>query len=145
MRRLLLLALLLLPGLAAAETGGDDGMRLTVKPLLCIVDNRTPSCDMSFLVVWQSVASGYYCLFSDFDDAPHYSFGALFSRSHGYANDRKENFAIKNHLGNICRALLFLLNGLFAYLSVCDGFDEARTEHCKQEHGNHAAHRCGPE
>ncbi len=69
MRRLLLLALLL-PGLVGADTGDDSAMRLTVKPLLCIIDNRTPSCDMAFLVVWQSGASGYYCLFSDFDDAP---------------------------------------------------------------------------
>jgi hypothetical protein len=68
MRRLLILVCLLLPALAAAE--GDSGMRLSVKPVLCITDNRTPSCDMSFLVVWQSGVNGYYCLFSDFDDAP---------------------------------------------------------------------------
>ena len=70
MKRLLLIALLLLPGFAVGETEGDGGMRLTVRPLLCIVDNRTPSCEMSFLVMWQSAASGYYCLFSDFDDVP---------------------------------------------------------------------------
>ncbi len=69
MRRLYLLALLL-PCLAVADSGSDDEMRLSVKPLLCIVDNRTPSCDMAFLVVWHSAASGYYCLFNDFDDAP---------------------------------------------------------------------------
>lgn len=69
MRRLLLIALLLLPGLAPGETDGNTDMRLTVRPLLCIIDNRTPSCEMSFLVVWQSAASGYYCLFSDFEDA----------------------------------------------------------------------------
>ena len=68
MRRLLILGLLLLPGIAAAES--DSNMRLSVKPVLCITDSRTPSCDMSFLVVWQSGISGYYCLFSDFDDAP---------------------------------------------------------------------------
>lgn len=45
-------------------------MRLVVKPILCITDNRTPRCDMSFLVVWQSGTSGYYCLFNDFDEAP---------------------------------------------------------------------------
>jgi len=68
MRHLLLLVLLVLPGLAMGETEND--MRLSVKPVLCVTDNRTPSCDMSFLVVWQSGDSGYYCLFSDFDDAP---------------------------------------------------------------------------
>lgn len=68
MRRLLIMGLLLLPGIAAAENDGD--MLLSVKPVLCITDSRAPSCDMSFLVVWQSGDSGYYCLFSDFDDAP---------------------------------------------------------------------------
>ncbi len=45
-------------------------MRLSVKPVLCITDNRNPSCEMSFLVVWESGINGYYCLFSDFDDTP---------------------------------------------------------------------------
>jgi len=45
-------------------------MHLTVKPVLCITDKRTPSCDMTFLVFWQSEQSGYYCLFNDFDEAP---------------------------------------------------------------------------
>lgn len=68
MRYLLVVAALLLPGLAAADS--DSEMRLSVKPVLCVTDRRTPTCDMSFLVVWQSSVSGYYCLFSDFDDAP---------------------------------------------------------------------------
>ncbi len=70
MRRLLLVALLLLPIIASGDTADEGDMTLTVKPLLCIIDKRTPSCEMSFLVVWQSGASGYYCLFSDFDEAP---------------------------------------------------------------------------
>ncbi|MDH3266732.1 MAG: DUF3019 domain-containing protein [Gammaproteobacteria bacterium] len=68
MPRLLLIMLLLIPGFAAAQNDAD--MRLSVKPVLCVTDNRTPSCDMSFLVVWLSGISGYYCLFSDFDDTP---------------------------------------------------------------------------
>ncbi len=70
MKRLLVICLLLLSGLAIAETGTDAEMRLTVKPILCITDRRTPSCNMSFLVMWESGTSGYYCLFSDFDEAP---------------------------------------------------------------------------
>ena len=45
-------------------------MRLSVKPVLCITDKRTPRCEMSFLVIWETGKSGYYCLFSDFDEAP---------------------------------------------------------------------------
>lgn len=69
--RLLVILVLLLPALAVAEEASDD-MTLTVKPLLCVTDNLNPSCDMSFLIVWQSIATGYYCLFSDFTDAPMY-------------------------------------------------------------------------
>ncbi len=68
--RLLLTIALLLPALATAEDQAGDDMRLTVKPVLCITDNRNPSCDMSFLVVWQSGETGYYCLLNDFTDAP---------------------------------------------------------------------------
>lgn len=68
--RLLVMLALLLPALAVADASNSDDMQMTVKPLLCITDNRNPSCDMSFLVVWQSITTGYYCLFSDFTDAP---------------------------------------------------------------------------
>ena len=69
MRRWLTLALLL-PGIALCDDEVVEDMALSVKPLLCITDNRNPSCDMTFLVVWQSALTGYYCLFSDLDDAP---------------------------------------------------------------------------
>jgi len=68
--RLLVTLALLLPALVLAEDQARDDIRLTVKPVLCITDNRNPSCDMSFLVVWQSDNTGYYCLFNDFIDAP---------------------------------------------------------------------------
>ena len=68
--RLLVTLALLLPALALAENQAGDDMRLTVKPVLCITDNRNPNCDMSFLVVWQSNETGYYCLYNDFAEAP---------------------------------------------------------------------------
>ena len=68
--KLLITLALLLPALAPADDQAGDDMRLTVKPVLCITDNRNPSCDMSFLVVWQSGETGYYCLFNDFTEAP---------------------------------------------------------------------------
>jgi hypothetical protein len=61
---------LLLPALLAAGNAAAEDMELTVKPVLCITDNRNPSCEMSFVVMWQSAETGYYCLFNDFDDAP---------------------------------------------------------------------------
>ena len=68
--RLLVTLALLLPALALAEEQAGNDMHLTIKPVLCITDNRNPSCDMSFLVVWQNADTGYYCLFNDFTEAP---------------------------------------------------------------------------
>lgn len=69
--RILLLLFALLPLAVTADTHvGDGSMRLTVKPVLCIVDAKTPSCQMSFLVLWESAETGYYCLFNDFNEAP---------------------------------------------------------------------------
>jgi hypothetical protein len=68
--RLLVTIALLLPALALAEDQAGDELLLTVKPVLCITDKRTPSCEMSFLIHWQSGTSGYYCLSSDLDETP---------------------------------------------------------------------------
>jgi hypothetical protein len=65
--RLLLALALLLPAVASSEDTADENLRLSVKPVLCITDSRNPSCDMSFLVVWHSTETGYYCLFNDFE------------------------------------------------------------------------------
>ena len=61
---------LLLPALfLATETRAED-VELKVKPVLCITDNRNPSCEMAFLVVWETESTGYYCLFNDFGESP---------------------------------------------------------------------------
>ena len=70
MMRRLLISMLMLPALFGADQAIAEDMVLRVKPVLCIVDSRNPSCNMSFLVVWQSGTTGYYCLFNDFGDAP---------------------------------------------------------------------------
>lgn len=71
MRSLIILLLASYSAISDAEsdTSLDPALQLTVKPVLCITDKRTPSCDLSFLVVWQSEQSGYYCLFNDFQEA----------------------------------------------------------------------------
>lgn len=67
MARWLASLLLLLPLAAPANDAGDAGASLTVKPLLCIVDARTPSCAMRFTISWQSRETGYYCVNSNLD------------------------------------------------------------------------------
>jgi hypothetical protein len=66
MRWLARLLLLVLPAFAIA----DEDMQLQVRPMLCIIDERTPSCQMSFLVLWESAETGYYCLYNDFGQSP---------------------------------------------------------------------------
>ena len=66
-------ALLLLFGAVIAVAEDDtaaNSVDLNVKPLLCIIDRRTPACDMDFLVTWQSTNRGYYCLFGHVDTVP---------------------------------------------------------------------------
>jgi len=63
-------SLCLLVFFAVAPTAQADDMKLSVKPILCITDNRNEVCEMSFLVVWESGERGYYCLFNDYGEAP---------------------------------------------------------------------------
>lgn len=70
MYRLAILLLLLMPVFSVAETDNDASMRLNVKPVLCIIDNRNPRCELAFLVVWESERSDFYCLFNDFVEDP---------------------------------------------------------------------------
>lgn len=66
MRRLFTILLILLPVFANA----DEEMHLKVRPVLCIIDERTPRCEMSFLVLWESKEAGYYCLYNNFRESP---------------------------------------------------------------------------
>ena len=70
MRTIALISILLLPVTPADVVAADNDMQLTVKPILCIIDKRTPQCEMSFLVIWQSGTNGYYCLYNDFSTMP---------------------------------------------------------------------------
>ena len=68
MTRWFWLLALLSPALAPADD--DAAMALSVKPVLCIIDKRTPRCELTFLVLWESRQRGFYCLFNDFGDSP---------------------------------------------------------------------------
>lgn len=68
--RVLALVLLMIATFARADDGSGRLMRLTVKPVICIIDQRSPSCEMSFLVVWDSDEAGYYCIFNEIEPEP---------------------------------------------------------------------------
>lgn len=58
--------------IASAQSGerAPPAVDLEVKPMLCIIDRRTPACDLSFLVFWQSDRAVDLCLFNDFVREP---------------------------------------------------------------------------
>lgn len=58
------LLVLLLPLIAAA----DEGAELKVKPLLCIVDERAPVCELDFTIAWKTLVVGNYCVRAATDD-----------------------------------------------------------------------------
>lgn len=70
MRRGWLAVCLVLLSAAAAAQARAPALDLDVKPVLCIIDRATPACDLRFLVLWKSDATGDYCLFNDFDSTP---------------------------------------------------------------------------
>ena len=70
MKLVITMLALSLPIAVLGEDAADKPVELTVKPLLCIVDKRTPGCDMSFLVKWRSRQTGYYCVFNELEDGP---------------------------------------------------------------------------
>ncbi|MFK8014997.1 MAG: DUF3019 domain-containing protein [Gammaproteobacteria bacterium] len=63
--RYLIVLLFTLPALA-----DEPKPRLTVQPKLCIVDKRTPVCDVTFDVEWTSPVAGDYCVKRLDDDEP---------------------------------------------------------------------------
>ncbi len=69
MRRLVMLILVFAVAVCTTNVRAED-MQLSVKPVLCITDNRNPVCNLTFVVVWQSDAVGYYCLFSEDGETP---------------------------------------------------------------------------
>jgi len=67
--RLLITLALFATAVAVADDTREEFLQLSVKPVLCVTDKRNPSCDMAFLVVWESTDTGYYCLFNDLQDS----------------------------------------------------------------------------
>jgi hypothetical protein len=55
---------------APVEAANDAPVTLKVKPLLCIVDQFSPSCAMTFDLRWQSLRIGDYCLNNDLQPLP---------------------------------------------------------------------------
>jgi hypothetical protein len=101
------IALLLLLGGATALAEDDiaaNHVDLDVKPLLCIIDRRTPVCDMNFHVAWKSTIHGYYCLFGHFATTPL----RCWSRANAGQHEERR-----------------LVDSTFQYWLTADGTDEA--------------------
>ncbi|MBC8024417.1 MAG: DUF3019 domain-containing protein [Steroidobacteraceae bacterium] len=55
---------------AASSIAAEPPLRLTAKPVLCVLDKDATSCRMSFDIRWKSVLAGEYCLNDSFLTAP---------------------------------------------------------------------------
>ncbi len=69
MRRLIAI-LALFPDVALAADTDVPEAAIDVKPMLCIVDKRTPTCDITFVVAWTTAERGYYCVLNDLEADP---------------------------------------------------------------------------
>ena len=70
MRKLKLLlagAACLLPAVAVPA---EPPVQLIVKPLLCVLDRQSTSCEMTFDIRWRSLLAGVYCLHDSAQPAP---------------------------------------------------------------------------
>jgi Protein of unknown function (DUF3019) len=87
-------SLFALPALVNAQPNDRAPPRvdLTVKPTLCVVDERTPECDIAFLVTWRSDRSGRYCLFNDLATAPLQCWNELTAGEHAEQRLVREEF-----------------------------------------------------
>jgi hypothetical protein len=63
-------AVVLAAGGTGTAQGQDARVTLSVKPVLCITDERQESCALSILVAWRSSRPGSYCLYNDLGSMP---------------------------------------------------------------------------
>jgi hypothetical protein len=56
--------------LASAPARAAEPPKLTVKPLLCVLDKTVTSCMMSFDIRWKSLTPAEYCLNDSLQPAP---------------------------------------------------------------------------
>lgn len=48
----------------------SDAIRLKIRPVLCITDNKNPACDMRLVIVWEATEPGTFCLYNSDSDMP---------------------------------------------------------------------------
>jgi hypothetical protein len=73
------LAILALAPLVALPAAAEPPVRLTVKPLLCVLDRSTSACPMIFDIRWKSVRADAYCLSDSEQPAPLHCWASAFT------------------------------------------------------------------
>ena len=86
-------ALLIALAAAAPATAADPPpIRLTVKPLLCVLDKGASSCAVTFDIRWQSKRAGEYCLNADAQSAPLRCWPSALSGEHQQPREVTQEF-----------------------------------------------------
>jgi hypothetical protein len=75
---------------AAADV---PGVRLFVKPLLCVTDRDAPVCTMTFNIHWKSDTAGEYCLNDSALSAPMRCWASALSGTFSQRREVSEAFA----------------------------------------------------
>jgi hypothetical protein len=80
--------------LAAAGTAraADEPVKLSIKPLLCVLDKSATSCMMSFDIRWKSIQANEYCLNDTLAPAPRICWGSASSGETTEKREVKEEF-----------------------------------------------------
>ena len=86
MRRLFL-TLVAATAVHASHSAEPITASLSVKPVLCIVDERTPTCSPNFQITWRAARLGDYCILRENDEEPLRCWSD--SRSGGAIYDRE--------------------------------------------------------
>jgi hypothetical protein len=76
----------------AAAADPPPAVRLSVRPLLCVLDKGASSCAVTFDIRWQSKLAGEYCLNADAQPAPLRCWASALSGEHQQPREVTQEF-----------------------------------------------------
>lgn len=93
MRKLLLILIAsALAGTLPAQAADPPPVRLSVKPLLCVLDHAATACMMSFDIRWKSILAREYCLNDSALSGPLHCWANALSGAVGQKREVGEDF-----------------------------------------------------
>jgi hypothetical protein len=91
-RKPILLLTSCLAALGAGSAFAADPVKMTIKPLLCVMDKAATSCVMTFDIRWRSTLESEYCLNDDSKTAPLHCWSRARNGAHRERREVREEF-----------------------------------------------------